>query len=372
MTPCLKNFTVIRPKYEAKQEALLDWIAGAHIHVQGKAPSAEEGFAEELRETLFKIGLGSNKIQKRGFVLDDCNHRNWEEMQIYNIEYAPEGYHLDKRMDLYNQTTSQIFEEFYPDNAPLPSHLIHVTCTGYVAPSPAQKLVSLRGMGKETMVTHAYHMGCYAAIPSIRMALGHFYANEEASDIVHTELSSIHMNPSFHSKEQLVVQSLFADGFIKYSLDHSGEPGSLTILGVLEEIIEGSIDNMTWHCQNWGFQMSISREVPVRIRKELEGYLQRLAKKSGRDILELKSAVYAIHPGGPKIIEQIAQKLELKDEQFAHSQEILYNCGNMSSGTLPHVWEKIINDENIVPGQLIVSLAFGPGLSISGALFEKR
>jgi len=225
-------------------------------------------------------------------------------------------------------------------------------------------------MGKHTTVTNAYHMGCYAALPSIRMAMGHYSVEKEPTDIVHTEFSSLHFNPSLHSTEQLVVQSLFADGFIKYRLGEGSDSPHLKILALAEEVVSGSTSKLTWIPTNWGFLMSISKEVPVLIRRNLEGYLKRLAQKSG--IADFSKARFAIHPGGTKIIEQIADKLELDSEQIRHSKEILRTCGNMSSGTLPHVWDKMLKDETVKPGELIVSLAFGPGLSICGGIFEKR
>lgn len=378
MAVYLRDFKVIRPNYEHNQETVLDWIVKAHVNTQMKLSQwkAEDPecleFSEKLRKNLFKLGLGKNKIQKRSFQIDDCNHLNWEEMQIYNIDFAPEGYHLDKRMEFFNKSSLEIFEGMYPEGEELPPHLVHVTCTGYVAPSPAQQLVSLRSNGKNTMVTHAYHMGCYGSIPSIRIGMGHYFVESEQTDIVHTEFSSIHMNPSLHSMDQLVGQSLFADGFIKYSLGEYQDSPSFKILTIKEELISNSITKMTWTCHNWGFKMWISKDIPVIIRRSLDGYLKNLAKKAGRDLSELKSAKYAIHPGGPKIIEQIAETLELKHDQIRHSKAILQNCGNMSSATLPHIWEQMLQDDEIQSGELIVSLAFGPGLSISGSLFEMR
>jgi len=371
----LKDFHVVRPKFEQSQESWLEWIVNAHVHTKKQACGWNEEdpqcleFREKLRETLFRLGAGENKIQKRSVHIEDGNHLDWEKMQIYNINSAPEGYDLTKRMEIFNQASFEIFEKMYPEEAPLPPHLIHVTCTGYVAPSPAQKLVSQRSSGSSTMVTHAYHMGCYGALSAIRLAMGHSAAFSEESDIVHTEFSSLHLNPSVHTTEQLVVQSLFADGFIKYSLGNQHDSPSFKILAIQEEIIENSTSKMTWTCHNWGFQMSISKDIPILLRKSLEGYLKRLAKKANRD---LKLAKYAIHPGGPKIIEQIAAFLQLEPEQIKHSKEIMQNCGNMSSGTLPHIWEKMLQDPSVESGTLVVGLAFGPGLSICGNLLEVR
>lgn len=373
----LQDFHVIRPKFEADQESILEWIAKAHMQTRKNLHGwAEEDvgyrdFAAKLKESLLKLGLGEKKIQKRGFQIYDCHHDSWDEMEIYNINASPEGYQLDRRMEFFNASSFEVFEKIYPVDAPLPSHLIHVTCTGYVAPSPAQRLVSLRDSGKNTMVTHAYHMGCYGAIPSIRMAMGHLSVEKGSSDIVHTEFCSLHMNPTLHTTEQLIVQSLFADGFIKYSLtDGNKESPKLKILSILEEVLENSTEKMTWNCNPWGFQMTISKDIPVLIRRNIKGYLERLGIRAGRQGFE--GARFAIHPGGPKIIEQIAEILNLEPEQIRHSKEVLQNYGNMSSATLPHVWDRILKDPSVLPGELIVSIAFGPGLSISGGFFEKQ
>ncbi len=372
----LQDFRVIRPNFEAKQETLLDWIVHAHASTRSKLSGWHTGdvdhveFTRELRERLLKLGLGENKIQTRGFQIDDCNHDDWSEMKIYNINSGPEGYQLDKRMEFYDEASFDIFERMYPEGDELPPHLVHVSCTGYVAPSPSQKLVSLRGKGQSTTLTNAYHMGCYGSIPSIRMAMGHFAVENQPTDIVHTEFCSLHFNPTLHTTEQLVVQSLFADGFIKYRLGEGSSSPHLKILAILEEVIPSSTSKMTWTPNNWGFQMTISKEIPVLIRRNLEGYLKNLSKKA--KISDFKNARFAIHPGGPKIIEQIAEQLELSPEQIRHSKEILHTCGNMSSATLPHIWEKMLGDRGVKAGELIVSLAFGPGLSICGGVFEKR
>jgi len=369
----LRDFKVIRPNFEESQEHLLEWVVGAHLrsNVHGQNEQGE-GFETQLRDNLMRIGLGQNKIQKRGFQIKDCKHQNWEEMEIYNIATMPEGYLLDKRMEFFNLACSEIFERMYGPSDTLPPHLVHVTCTGYVAPSPAQKLVSSRESGKNTTVTHAYHMGCYGSIPAVRIAMGHFALEHEQTDIVHTELCSLHMNPAQHSMDQLVVQSLFADGFIRYSLGEKSDGPAFKILAVSEQIISDSITKMTWDCNEWGFQMSLSKDIPVHIRRNIDAYLDQLAQKSGIDREELSSAHYAIHPGGPKIVENISEKLGLEPDQTRHTVAVLRNYGNMSSATLPHIWERILKDDTIKSGERIVSMAFGPGLTICGAVFEKR
>jgi predicted naringenin-chalcone synthase len=281
-------------------------------------------------------------------------------MEVYASGLRKEGAGLGVRMGVFDRVATDVLERFYPVGAPLPSHLMHVTCTGYVAPSPAQKLVSLREAGQKTVVTHVYHMGCYAAIPAIRMA-------QDETDIVHTEVCSLHMNPSFHTLDQLVVQSLFGDGFVKYSVSH-GKQAGFQVLATQEEVLQRSTEVMTWVCDDWGLKMTLSKEIPVLITQSLPRFVAQLLKKAR--VSEEESLYFAIHPGGPKIVEQIAALMKLEPWQFSHSAKVLSQCGNMSSATLPHIWKELWDDRSVTSGGKIISLAFGPGLTLAGAVFQ--
>ncbi len=290
--------------------------------------------------------------------MSDVFHENWEKMQIYNLDHHPRGYGFKERMHFFDQAVEKIFETFYPPEVKLPDHLIHVTCTGYVSPSGAQKLVGRR-KGR-AFISHAYHMGCYASIPAIRMALGY-----DQSDIVHTELCTLHMNPCLHETEQLVVQSLFGDGFIAYSVVKQESPG-FEVISLHEEIIPDTEACIKWGCEEWGLAMKLTKDVPVQIARALPAFLDRL------NIKDQTKCFFAIHPGGPNIIEQVAKILKLEPWQYTHSKQIMRKYGNMSSATLPHVWESLWKDPSVQEGVEVVSLAFGPGLTLAGGLFKCR
>jgi predicted naringenin-chalcone synthase len=63
--------------------------------------------------------------------------------------------------------------------------------------------------------------------------------------------------------------------------------------------------------------------------------------------------------------------LRLGDAQVAAARGVLRRYGNMSSATLPYIWADLAGDPACPPGTLIASFAFGPGLTIAGALFRK-
>ena len=369
----LSDFHSIRPPYETTQKETLDWLTSAHAMAEalvskGSASEMEE-FKQKLEEKLWHVGCKPDRIAKRGHVVEDYLHQNWNEMEIYRLLENPSGSDLTTRMKHYQESADLILESYYPEGSLPPDDLIHISCTGYVSPSPAQKLVAKRDWGMMTTVTHAYHMGCYGAFPGIRMGQGFLASGKNQVDLVHTELCSLHTNPSLHRLDQLVSQSLFADGFMKYSMSKTTDKPNLCLLSLHEEIIPRSTHAMTWNIQSWGFEMTLSKEVPVLIARSLRGYLERLCRKAGRDVDEvIKNSFFAIHPGGPKILLHIQELLSLSDQQMAYSFEILKQYGNMSSATLPHIWQAILSDGQ--EKSEIVSMAFGPGLTISGSLME--
>lgn len=344
----LTEFESQTPKYSYKQKQGLQELSQLH-----KGADHAGLFSQERME---KISCKPENIGNRNCMIP----HEWHE----------QNHGFRDRNRLFHHLASEAFREFYPVASPPPDELIHVTCTGYFSPSAAQLIVLNRGWEKSTQVTHAYHMGCMAALPAIRIASGYSQLGKGQVDIVHTEFCSLHLNPSLHSDEQLVAQSLFADGMIKYSLKSDpGQKPALKILTLYEELIPQTEDKMTWECEDWGLKMTLSKEIPILIKRAIQGFISQLEKRCG---FSLSQAYFAVHPGGPKIIEIIGNTLKLSEIQLATSKRILYNHGNMSSATLPHIWKEMVDNPEIPSGSAIVGLAFGPGLCMCGAVLQKE
>lgn len=388
----LCNFRSIRPKYLIDQETTLSWLVEAHARAEScKDGSSEKlqpasAFSDRIARLVKRYGCSSEQIAVRGTEICDFTHTNWEKMELFHFKDGPFGPNMSQRSAQFSEISKRICAQFFTHEITAPDHLVHVTCSGYVSPSSAQEIVSKNNWHQKTVVTNAYHMGCYASLPAVRMAEG-FLAkarlnpssrrSDFRADIFHTEVCSIHVQLQDHSPEQLVVQSLFADGFIVYSAIHQEEIGRVNGAGLLvealqEEIVPGTETAITWDCSEWGMRMGLSSIVPEAISANLAAYMQRLCQRGNVSCEEIcAKAIFAVHPGGPKIIDRIQALLGLRDEQLKASRHILKTCGNMSSATLPHVWENICADSSVSDGNMVVSLAFGPGLCISGATMRK-
>lgn len=377
------NFDISRPLYKSTQEQTAEWLIAAHVKAEETSQQSTieqlKKFQEEIRQQMLRVGCKPGIIEQRGHEIDDFLHRDWNLMQVYNLEKNPQGASLQERQAIHQEIVERNFNKLYPSSNLPPRDLIHVSCTGYASPSAPQKIATTHQWGDFTTITHAYHMGCYAAIPAIRMATAFSAWHKERCDIVHTELCSLHINPLQHESDLLVAQSLFADGSIKYSVlpescftNKSSKKPYLKILGIYERIIPNSLNAIQWRLGNWGFQFGLAKETPALIAPALQGYLHALCEKANLDVDDIiRNAIFAIHPGGPKILQYVQKMFGLRDEQIQTSKVIFQQCGNMSSATLPHIWEKICSEETVANGTKIVSLGFGPGVTIAGIILEK-
>ncbi len=379
----IRDFSMLRPRYETSQDDALEWIAAAHA----ASETTRKGLSQEEQHTLHRqmvkllerYGCSSDRIGWRASMLADTKNIEWCAKEIFNLDRNPAGEGIAARMAFFEREVTEYFRTTYAPHSEAPADLIHVTCTGYISPSPAQVLVAERGWSQITRVTHAYHMGCYAAIPALRIAQGFALVSDinkgaaRRVDIIHSELCTLHLNPSDHSPEQLVVQSLFGDGLIRYSITQSEQASGFELLALTECIVPDTSKSMRWGISEDGMHMTLARDVPERIASALRSFVTALYEKAGIHLAKnLSSTLFAVHPGGPKIIDQVCAVLELSDVQVAASRSVLYDYGNMSSATLPHVWMRILQDETVRSGSLVLSLAFGPGLTLCGSIFKKR
>jgi alkylresorcinol/alkylpyrone synthase len=374
-----------------------DELKQIQVHFMTIAQSAKRGLTtdaerldlfETIKERMARFGASAEHISQRQvgvlnseFVVHDPTANGSK--KTYGDLRVATGEPLDARMSLFEETAFAVLERIYGDaNAP-PDGIVHVTCSGYVSPSPVQMYLSHRGWLK-TAVTHSYHMGCYGAFPAVRTALGlvgSSYSSlpspQKRVDIVHTEFLSLHFDLLGETPDAFVTSTLFADGFIKYSAYPQAEfakrnSRGLRVLAFEERILPDSLPEMTLRPGPLQFDMSLSKRVPFLIRDSIADFVVSVSEQAGFDFEREKSQmVFAIHPGGPAILNQIRNRLGIEESQIALSRRILFENGNMASATAPHIWEQITASDDIPVGSKILSMAFGPGLTVIGALFEK-
>jgi len=366
--------------FRLRQEASFRWLTLAHARAEqtraerNNTPFDAIEFESELSKRLRRVACAPAQVAERGHELEDFTHTEWERMHVYRLHEHASGESTVARGALYQRFADAAFEGVYAGVHEPPSDVVHVTCTGYESPSAAQRFVAARGWGASTRVTHAYHMGCYAAVPALRLAATALALGRRA-DVVHTEYCTLHLNPLCHTPEALVIQSLFSDGVIAYRLTREraelGPEPALALAATDEVLLADATDAMSWRIGENGMQMTLARDVPERLAGAVGSFVERLCARAELAEAERRRAHYAIHPGGPRIVDLVRRTLALSEEQVGASRRVLLSHGNMSSATLPHVWRELLRSPDVATGTPIVSLAFGPGLTLCGAVSRK-
>jgi predicted naringenin-chalcone synthase len=248
-----------------------------------------------------------------------------------------------------------------------------VSCTGYAGPTPEMLLAKEFGLRQDLRRTFVGHMGCYAAFNGIKVALDSLTARpDELAMVTCAEVCSVHLRPEV-TKEQVVVHGLFGDAAATVLLaaadaDEPPETSGPLVLGTHTETHPESFRAMTWKVMDDAFRMTLSPYVPLYLSETIGPFVQRLLEPRGLSTEDI--SYWGIHPGGPKIIDFIGERLGLPAEVLRPSLDVLGSRGNCSSPTVLLILDHLMRDLRPAPGEYGVFMAFGPGLTMESALIR--
>jgi predicted naringenin-chalcone synthase len=123
---------------------------------------------------------------------------------------------------------------------------------------------------------------------------------------------------------------------------------------------------MTWEVTDLGFRMGLSPEVPQVLSVHVRKLVDDLLTRHGLTVRDVDG--WAVHPGGPKILDVVEEQLGLAPDALGASRGVLSTYGNCSSPTVLLVLEALLRRE--APPRRVVMLAFGPGLTLYVTLLE--
>lgn len=254
------------------------------------------------------------------------------------------------------------------DLAPADVGLLAVcSCTGYV--TPGLDILLARDIGMTSSVQRLFigHMGCYAALPGLGVVGDFAIARDRPAVLLCLELTSLHIQPPSAESDQIVSHALFADAAAAVVV----EPGTSSGYGY--EIIEiasvtdvATADHMTWDVTDLGFRMGLSPRVPDVLAAHVAGLVDDLLDRNGLNRSDVDG--WAVHPGGPRIMDVIERELGLDPAALAESRAVLAEHGNCSSPTVLMVLDAL--RARPVRPDTVVMLAFGPGLTLYATLLR--
>jgi len=287
--------------------------------------------------------------------------------------------------DDYGPTTGQRMEFYARFSAPLAvqaarqalhhsrvpaetiTHLITVSCTGFRAPGVDIELLKGLRLAATTQRTHIGFMGCHGALNALRVAAAFAGADAEARIMIcATEVCSLHYHYGW-DPQKIVANAIFADGSaaVVGGSGTAAPANAWRVTATASCLFPDSEESMTWSVGDFGFEMTLAKQVPHLIAAHLRPWLESWLADHGIALHEVGS--WAVHPGGPRILEAVAEALNLTPSHTAVAREIFAEHGNMSSPTVLFILDRLRRRGAARP---CVALGFGPGLVSEAALIQ--
>ncbi len=362
MNIALRGLGVGTPRYSISQSDAVE-VARSFVYQNAQA--------EKVLPLLHRL----SQVQRRGSVLLE---RPEGDEPRYSF-YWPARDHDDR-----GPTTAARLERFAQEATPLAltacrraldeaaatsaeiTHLITVSCTGFFAPGVEFALINQLGLSPAVARVNVGFMGCHGALNALRAAQAFIAAEPSARVLLCcVELCSLHYQYGW-SQEQVVANTLFADGAAACVLaaEAPHRPAAWRLAACGSQLLPDSEREMTWRITDHGFAMTLSPRVPELIRERLRPWLEEWLGQHKLRVQDIQS--WAIHPGGPRVVQSVLEALELPASAADASAAVLAECGNMSSATVLFVLRRLQQTGAAAP---CVALAFGPGLTAEAALF---
>jgi predicted naringenin-chalcone synthase len=246
--------------------------------------------------------------------------------------------------------------------------VVAVTCTGFYSPGIDIGLINSLGLPPGVGRTIIGFMGCHGAFNGLRVAsalTASSHAGARRVLLCAVELCSLHFAYGW-GVGKVTANALFADGAAAAVVGpvDNGHADALRLRASGSTIVPDTGHAMTWRIGDHGFEMTLSPDVPDIIRANVRPWLEGWLREQGLTIGDVGS--WAVHPGGPRILEAAAEAIGIGDEALADSAAVLRDCGNMSSPTILFILERLLARGAARP---IVALGFGPGLAVEAMVF---
>lgn len=253
--------------------------------------------------------------------------------------------------------------------------IVFVTSTGFVAPGVDTEVIQRLGLRRDIARATINFMGCAAAMNGLRVASDHVRANPtHKALVICLELSSI--NAVFEGDiNDVIIHSIFSDGCAAVVIGAGSEEESLAqgkviIRDHLSYLVEETTDGISLGVSDKGITCRLSRDLPDYIEAGVNRVIEQFLAR--HELTKADIDLWAVHPGGTRIIERSQRSLGLTDDQVAPSWETLREYGNMLSSSILFVLERMLiessSDRKALTG---VAFSFSPGVGIEGILFQK-
>lgn len=248
--------------------------------------------------------------------------------------------------------------------------LVFCSSTGVATPSLDASLAQRLGLRDDVKRVPIFGLGCAAGAVGLSRLYDYLRAwPDQVAVLVCVELCSLTAQRDDGSLANLVASGLFGDGAaaaVAVGGDRETGPGlpvrwGPQVVATRSKLYPGTQRLMGWDVGEHGFRIVLAADLVDHVEATLAGDVTAFLGEHGLSPGEVTS--WVCHPGGPKVIETIAEAFALGNGELDLTWESLRRVGNLSSVSVLHVLQETIERRRPPEGEPGLLMALGPGFS---------
>lgn len=251
---------------------------------------------------------------------------------------------------------------------------VSTTVTGVAVPPIEVRVSSRLGLRADVKRVPMFGLGCVAGAAGVARVhdylLGH---PDDVAVLLSVELCSLTVQRDDVSVANLVASGLFGDGaaaVVMVGRNRAAETKLPRVLATRSRLYPDTERAMGWDVAASGLRIVLGVEVPELVRRHVRDDVDRFLAEHG--LARADIGWWVSHPGGPKVLEAMADALEVSRDALALTWRSLDRIGNLSSASVLHVLADTLRERPPAPGSHGVLLAMGPGFCLELVLLQAQ
>ncbi|KAL3649419.1 hypothetical protein CASFOL_005822 [Castilleja foliolosa] len=258
------------------------------------------------------------------------------------------------------------------------THVVYVSSSEIRLPGGDLYLANELGLNNDVGRVMLYFLGCYGGATGLRVAKDIAENNPGSRVLLTTSETTIlgFRPPNKARPYDLVGAALFGDGaaaVIVGSNPTDKECPFVELNYAMQQFLPDTSSVIDGRLSEEGIYFKLGRDLPQKIEDNIEEFCNKLIAKGGLMNKGFNDFFWAVHPGGPAILNRLESKLGLGKEKLDCSRRALMDFGNASSNTIFYVMEYMrdeLKKKGVDGEEWGLGLAFGPGITFEGILLR--
>jgi alkylresorcinol/alkylpyrone synthase len=246
--------------------------------------------------------------------------------------------------------------------------IVSATVTGLAVPSLDARVAQVIGLRPDVIRMPLVGLGCVAGAAGVARLHDHLVGHpDKVAVLMSVELCSLTLQRNDTSMPNLVASGLFGDGAAAVVAAGSTRADDMTdspnvqpdVLASRSRLYPDSERTMGWDVGATGLKIVLDNKVPELVRTYVGGDVTAFLADHGLSQSDIEW--YVAHPGGPKVLEALAEALDVGRDALQVTWDSLAKIGNLSSASVLNVLADTLAGRPPRPGSYGLMLAMGPG-----------